>query len=377
MSHLHPVLPLALLVVLAGCGQPPAAPPATPAAVTVLTVQPENIPEEATFVGRTVANRTVEIRARVTGTLRDRPYTEGEVVQKGDVLFTLDPREFAAALQSAEAQVAQAGAQLAKAEADFARIEPLAKAGAAPQTELDAGRATLLSARAGVTAADAALASARLNVEYATITAPFSGLAGRAQVDPGALISPSSGVLTILDQVDPIAIEFTVSEQELIRWREDITAGVIKAPKPDQLTLTARLVSGETYPETGAISFRDVRISPETGTALVRGTFPNPKGLLRAGQFVRVHITGATRIGAVLVPQSAVLQSPTGASVLTVGADGKVASKTVTLGAWRGDRWIISHGLAAGDTVIVDGVQKARIGATVTTTPATAATAAQ
>ncbi len=370
-------LPLSALLLACGlaasCGKPPAAPAAAPPTVTVLTVVPEDLPEESTFVGRTVANRTVELRARVTGTLRERPYAEGALVKAGDVLFRLDPREFDAAVQGAEAQKAQAEAQLAKARADFGRIEPLAKAGAAPQTELDAVRAAQLSAIAAVTGAEAALARARLDQEYATITAPFAGLVGKAQVDPGALVSPSSGVLAVLDQVDPVAIEFTVSERELIRWREDLAAGRLKAPTVDHLTLRAQLVSGETYPETGQISFRDVRISPETGTALIRALFPNPTGVLRAGQFVRVQITGATRVGALLVPQGAVLQSPTGASLLVVKPDGLVEARPVTLGAWRGDRWVVTAGLSGGETVIADGVQKARPGAPVTVVPTTTA----
>lgn len=361
------VLPV-LVAVLAGCGAPPAPPVAGPAEVSVIQVAARDLPETATFVGRTVANRTVELRARVTGFLRARPYTEGALVKEGDPLFILDPREFSAALQSAEAQVAQSAAQLAKAEADFGRIEPLAKAGAAPQTDLDASRAALLSAKAGTASAEASLAKATLNQEYATITAPFAGLVGKAAVDQGALVSPSSGVLAVIDQVDPMAIEFTVAETELMAWRKGLTDGTLKAPAVDHLTLKAQLIDGSIYPQEGRISFRDVRIDPQTGTALVRASFPNPEGQLRSGQFVRVHITGTVRVGALVVPQGAVLQSPTGASLLIVGAGDTVEARAVTLGAWQDDGWVIRSGLKAGEMVIVEGVQKARPGAVVKTT---------
>lgn len=371
MPRLPMVAFAAFTLTLAACGKPPAAPTPGPAEVVVMTVAAEDVPESPTVVGRTVANRTVELRARVTGTLSERPYTEGAVARQGDVLFRLDPREFDAAVQGAEAQLAQGEAQLAKAQSDFGRIEPLAKAGAAPQTDLDAARAALLSAKAGRTGAEAQLARAKLDQEYATITAPFAGIVGKAAVDPGALVSPNSGTLAVLDQVDPMAVEFTVAEQELSAWLRDIASGRLKAPTVDRLPVMAKLIDGSDYPETGHIAFRDVRISPETGTALIRATFPNGKGLLRAGQFVRVTITGAVRVGALLVPQSAVLQSPTGASVLVLAAGDKVEARPVVLGRWNGTRWEIESGLKAGETVIVDGVQKARPGAVVKPVAAT------
>ena len=370
-SALRP-LPFALSLVLlfTGCGAPPVPPAPGPAEVTVQVITPQDIPENGTFVGRTVADRTVELRARVTGTLSKRPYDGGTLVQQGAPLFVLDQREFTAALQAAEAKVAQAAAQLAKAEADFGRIEPLAKAGAAPQTDLDASRAALLSAQAGVASAGAALERSRLDLEYATITAPFTGLVSNANVDPGALISPSTGPLAVIDRVDPMAIEFTVSESELLAWRRGMTDGTLKAPAMDQLSLTAQLIDGSTYPNQGHISFRDIRISPQTGTALIHAVFPNPEGGLRAGQFVRVHIAGAIRVGALIVPQGAVLQSPTGASLLVVGAGDKVEARSVVLGAWRDTGWIISSGLKAGERVITEGLQKARPGSVVKPTPA-------
>lgn len=363
----HSVLPT-LLVALAGCGAPPAAPVAGPAEVVVITAVAQDVPEHATFVGSTVANLTVNVISRVTGTLRERPYVEGSVVQEGAPLFVLDQREFTARVQAQEAEVANAAAQLAKAESDYARLEPLAKSGAASQADLDAKRAAVLSAKAATLGADAGLEQAKLNLEYATIKAPFTGIVGKASVDPGALVSPSSGTLAVLDQVDPMAIQFTVAESTILAWRKDITDGIITSPLVDQLTLNAQQVDGSMYPEDGHISFRSVRIDSQTGTARIRALFPNAKGLLRAGQFMRVNLTGAVRVNAIVIPQRAVIQSPSGASVLVVGEDNKVEAHIVTLGAWHGSDWVVSNGVKAGEKVIVEGLQKARPGAVVNPT---------
>lgn len=365
--HRHAVI-LAVLA-LAACGKPPAPPAAGPPEVGVITIAAEDIPAEFSYVGRTVPNNSVQLRARVTGILLERPYQEGQLVKKGDLLFRIDPAEFQATVDSAKARVAQAEAQVAKFAAELKRTEPLAKAGAASQSDLDAAIASSLAANADRDAAKADLIRAQLDLAYSTITAPFAGIAGKASVDPGALVSPSSDILATLDEVDPIAIDFTVSESELLGLRADLKAGRLKAPELEKLPLKAQLVDGSVLPQDGHLAFRDVRIKPETGTALIRARFPNPDGKLRAGQFIRLTLTGATRIGALLVPQTAVLQSPTGATVYVVDKDGKAEVRKIALGAWRQDRWVISDGLAVGDIVVVDGVQRVRGGQPVKATP--------
>jgi len=337
--------------------------------VQVLTLAAEDVPLAPTYVGRTTPDRSVELRARVTGILLDRPYKEGVMVKEGDLLFQIDPREFQAAVDSAKAKVAQAEAQVAKTAADLKRTEPLAKAGAASQADLDAAIASSLAANADRDAARAALVKAELDLSFTVIKAPFAGLVSKSIADPGTLISPSLGVLATIDRVDPISIEFTVSEAELVRWRAEIAAGKMRSPGPDHLLLKARLVDGSELPETGRLSFRDVRIKPETGTALINATFANPDGRLRAGQFIRVTVTGATGIGYVLVPQAAVLQSPAGASVYVLGKDGKAEARRVTMGSWFGDRWEVRDGLKPGDQLIVDGIQKVRPGQAVKASP--------
>jgi len=369
MTRYAVILPAVLILALAACGKPPVPPAAGPPEVGVLTLVAEDVPSDKSYVGRSVANNTVELRARVTGILLERPYQEGQVVKKDDLLFRIDPREFEAARDSAKARVAQAEAQVAKTAADLKRTEPLAKAGAASLADLDASMAASLAAAADRDAAKAGLAKAELELSFAVISAPFGGIAGKAAVDPGALLSPSSGVLAVLDEVDPIAVEFTVAEAELMAMRADITSGRLKVPAIDHLLVKATLVDSSLYPYDGRIAFRDVRIKPETGTALIRAVFPNAEGRLRAGQFIRLTITGATQIGVVLVPQTAVLQSPTGSNVYVVNKDGKAEVRKVSLGAWHGDRWEIRDGLKAGEHVVVDGIQRVRAGAPVKAIP--------
>ena len=360
---------LLAILALAACGKPPAPPVAGPPEVQVLTLAAEDVPLTPTYVGRTAPDRSVELRARVTGILLDRPYKEGVPVKEGDLLFSIDPREFQAAVDSAKAKLAQAAAQVAKTAADLKRTEPLTKAGAASQADLDAAIAASLGATADRDAASAALVKAELDLSFTVIRAPFAGLVSKSIADPGTLISPSLGVLATIDRVDPISVEFTVSEAELVFWRTEITAGRMRAPGPDHLLLKARLVDGSELTEPGRISFRDVRIRPETGTALINASFPNREGRLRAGQFIRVTVTGATGVGYILVPQAAVLQSPAGASVFVLGADGAVEARRITTGAWHGDRWEVRSGLKAGEQIIIDGVQKVRPGKPVKASP--------
>jgi len=364
---------LLAVLALAACGKPPAPPAAAPPDVQVLTLVAEDIPADSSYVGRTVPNHTVELRARVTGTLLERPYQEGEPVAEGAVLFRIDPREFEAARDSARARIAQAEAQVTRTAADLKRTAPLTKAGAASQADLDGATAAALAASADRDAAKAQLVKAELDLSFATITAPFAGMAGKSAVDPGALVSPGSGALAILDQIDPIAVDFTVSEAELVGWRTDIIAGRLKAPAIDHLLVKATLVDGTVLPAEGRIAFRSVRIKPETGTALIRAVFPNPEGRLRAGQFIRLTVTGATRIGVVLVPQVAVLQSPTGATVYVLDDKDQAQVRSVVLGSWQGARWEIRDGLKPGDRVVVDGVQRVRAGAPVKVAAATPA----
>lgn len=358
------VAPVALLLA-SGCAKP-AAMAHPPPTVAVVTVAPEAIPLSRTYIGRTTARTSVEIRARVQGTLLERPFQEGSTVKAGDVLFRIDPRQYQAAVTSARAALAQARARLALARSDLARIEPLAAVGQASQEQLDARRTDVVAAEAQVEAAEASVATAELDLGYTTIAAPFAGKAGKAARDPGALIGPSDGALTAIDEVDPIAIEFSISERELVGHRARIAAGGPAPREAGRGSARATLVDGSPYPHAGSIDFADVRIRPETGTALMRAVFPNPDGILVPGQFVRISISGAIRPDAILMPQAAVLHSPLGATVYVIGADAQADLRVVRLGDWVGDRWLVEDGLKPGERVAVSGLVRIRPGAPVT-----------
>jgi membrane fusion protein, multidrug efflux system len=353
-----------LMMVVIGCAkqaEKPAAVAALPK-VQVRAVVPQDVTLAPVFAGRSVSKATVDLKSFVSGYLLERSYVEGGPVKKGDVLFRIDPREFQADLDTASAKQDQAAARLAQAELDLKRIEPLAEAGAVARQELDNARTALLSAQADVNASRAAVANAQMALSYATITAPFDGRVGKASVDAGALVSPQSGVLATIDQVDPMAIEFTVSEKSLLSFRSGIESGKLQAPAKDHFQIKVALLDGSFLKETGRVDFSDIRIKTETGTALLRAIVPNADGQVLPGQFVRVSLEGLVRKDAILVPQGAVSQSPDGANVLCVNPDGTVRQVPVLLGDWFNDSWFVESGLKAGDVLIVDGVQKTRPG---------------
>lgn len=373
---LRPVLTASLaLIVLAGCGEKPVMPTPPPPAVEVITVATEALPVPGEFVGKTVATGDVQIRARVTGTILEKPFAEGTLVKVGDVLYRIDPREFQANLDVAKARMAQAKAGVEKADREVKRFEPLVEQKIATQFDLDSRRTDLLQATADFALQEATARNAELNLSYCVISAPSAGKIGKSVGSVGGLIGPSDGVLATIDGVDPLNVEFTVSEREIIATRRQITEGVLSAPKLTELEVRAKLVTGAAYPLPGRIDFADVRIRPETGTALLRAVFPNPDGKLVPGQFIRVELIGLVRNAAILVPQTAVMQSPAGASVYLVDAEGKAESRAVVLGQWYGDRWLIESGLKVGDRVVTEGMQKVRPGAPVTILTAAAAPA--
>jgi membrane fusion protein (multidrug efflux system) len=354
-----------LSTLLGACSKKPAAlAPATPV-VTVVTIQAEDVPLNIRMIGRITSNRSVPIVARVSGVLLEKTFLTGAVVKEGDVLFRIDPSEYQANLDSALARLSQANAALAKADYDLERTTTLFKSETLSQQNLDDARINQQTAASNVKVAQAAVTIARIQLGYTTIKAPFSGRLGLDTIEAGGIASPSLGTLVTIDQIDPIDIEFTASESWILEMRADISAGKIVTPGLHNLSVTASLLDGSTYEETGVFNSADVRFRPETGTVLAKATFPNAKGKLLPGQFARVSIMGLTRKNAVLVPQTAVVQSPTGASVMVVNADNFAESRTVVLGEWSGDRWHIMSGLKVGDRVITIGLQKVRAGAKV------------
>jgi membrane fusion protein (multidrug efflux system) len=364
---------MALVLLLAACGQgngdkggkghgaPGAGMP--PAQVNVVVVAPRPLPEAFEYVGQTAGSREVEVRARVTGILLSRNFEEGGRVKKGQSLFTVDPAPFQAAVNRAQADVAAAQARLEQARRNAARLKPLYAEQAVSQKEYDDAVSSELIGAADLKAAQARLAEARLNLEYTRVESPVSGFASRAMRSEGSLVSGPDVLLTTVMQVDPIWVNFGIPDTEQARLSKEAAEGRLKLPKNFEVEL--RLADGSVYPQKGKVDFADVRISPATGTREARAEIPNPNGVLRPGQFVRVILRGATRPQAVTVPQRAVLQGPQGKFVYVVDEKSTAQPRPVEAGPWSGDEWIITTGLQGGERVIVDGVMKLGPGAPV------------
>lgn len=356
-----------LALLLAACG-PSGGPPhggMPPAQVSVVTVEPSALPASFEYTGQTLGSREVEVRARVTGILQTRNFVEGGPVTKGQSLFTVDPAPFVAAAVRAEADVAAADARLAQAKKNAARLKPLYAEKAVSQKEFDDAASAEAIADADLKGARARLVEAQLNLLYTKVESPVSGVAGRAQRSEGSLVSGPDVLLTTVTQVDPIWVSFGISDNDQLRLNSETAAGRLELPKGGKFEVSVKLADGTVYAQTGKLNFSDVRVSGATGTSETRAELPNPKGILRPGQFVRVTLKGAVRPNAVAVPQRAVLEGPQGKFVYVLGAESKAEARPVTVGEWAGDDWIISSGLKPGDKVIVDGVMRIGPGAPV------------
>jgi membrane fusion protein (multidrug efflux system) len=334
-----------------------------PAEVNAVTVALQSLPETYEYVGQTAGSREVEVRARVTGILLKRNFDEGGRVKQGQSLFTIDPAPFQAAANSAEADVAAARARLEQAKRNAARLKPLYAEQAVSQKEYDDAVSAALIAEADLKAAQARLAEALLSLEYTRVESPVSGYVSRALRSEGSLVSGPDVLLTTVVQIDPIWVNFGIPDTEQARLSKEAAEGKLKLPKNFEVEL--RLADGSLYPQKGKLDFADVRVSPATGTREARAEMPNPNGVLRPGQFVRVILRGATRPNAVTVPQRAVLEGPQGKFVYVVDEKGTAQPRPVEAGRWAGDDWIISAGLKGGERVIVDGVMKLGPGAPV------------
>ncbi|MFA9439143.1 efflux RND transporter periplasmic adaptor subunit [Uliginosibacterium sp. sgz301328] len=348
---------LPLIALLAACGKKEAAAPAAPPAtdVAVMTVKPADVPQVYEFVGQTESSQQVEIRARVAGFLERRIYTEGAMVSPGQTLFLIDAKPFQAELDAARAELNQQQARLTTARANLARVKPLVAQNALSQKDLDDATGQEQAAAAAVEAARAKVTNSELDLSYTTIKSPVAGLSSFAKVQDGAYVSGENSLLTYIAKLDPIRVNFSLSENEKLRLQSEADAGIIKPAPNDKWRVEVLLADGTVFPETGRITFADAAFSQETGTFLVRAELPNPKGALRPGQFVRVHVLGATRPNAIVVPQRAVQQGPRGQFVWVVDKDSKAEQRSIQTDEWKGDGWLVTKGLRAGDRVVVDG----------------------
>ena len=363
---------LATLLLVAACGGAEsggkgkdAAPP--PPRVMVETVKTAPTPNILDFPGRVQAVRTAEVRARVTGIVERRLYTEGSDVRAGQALFRIDPLPLRAVFDAATGALARARAVAANARQDVDRFKPLLAEAAISRRENDAALAKLTQAEADVRSAAAQVEQARLNLSYASVTAPIAGRAGRAQVTEGALASATAATLmTTIDQLDPIYVNFSQSNAELLALRHAIDAGDVRAQGLAQTKVTLTLEDGRRYDQSGRLNFLDLSVDPTTGGVSLRAQFPNPKRLLLPGEFVRARVEAGVTSDAISVPQGAVTIKPEGASVMTIGAGDTAVARPVTLGQLVGGRWIVLAGLKAGERIVVEGLQKAHPGAKVT-----------
>jgi membrane fusion protein (multidrug efflux system) len=330
--------------------------------VNIQIVESKTIPAIFEFVGMVQSSHVVEIRARIEGYLDKIAYTEGSFVEKGHLLFQLDSRPFEAALEKAKAQQTREEAILWDAKRAVDRYKPLYEQRAASLRDLDNAIAKQMSAEADLQAAKAQVTEADINLGYTKIDAPVSGLVGQANYREGALISPMQDKLATLSVLDPIWVNFNVSEGDILRSQKSIAEGRLQFPPQGNFTVQVVLADQTVFLESGKVNFASPTYDQKTGTMMVRAVLPNPENVLRPGQFVRVRLSGAVRPNAIVVPQRAVLQNQKGMFVFLVNESNEVVMQPIEPGEWDQKNWVINGGLKAGDKVVIDGVNKLRPG---------------
>jgi len=347
------------LLALTACGKKEQGPPQMPPPqVGVITAQPQNEPLTKDLVGRLSAYRSADVRARVAGVLLKREYTEGTDVKKGQPLFQIDPAPLKAALAAAEASLAQAQATYTNAKVNAKRSRDLAPKGYISQSDLDNALAAERTAAAAVQAARANVQTARINLGYANVVSPIDGRAGQQQVTEGALVGNGSAtLLTTVDQIDPLYVNFTMSVADMEQLRQAQSSGGVTLAQPNQASVQVTLPDGSAYAEPGTLDFTSVAVDPSTGAVNLRAKIPNPKHSLLPGMYVTLKAKLGEQHKVFLVPQQAMLRDTVGAYVFVVGQDGKTRRHDVTASSMSGGNWVISSGLAAGDQVVVSGVQ--------------------
>ena len=328
--------------------------------VVVVPVEAKEVSSAVEYVGRSSASQRVDIRARVSGTLVERPFQEGALLEQGDLLFKIDPSEFETRKASAEAEVARAEAVLKEAASNLARYQQLEAKDVASVSKLDEAVAKEGQAQANLKAAKAALKKAELDLGYTQIVSPLAGRSGIAKVDVGNLIGPDSGVLATIVKLDPIDIIFSIGEREYLDYRKARAAG-----NSEEMTPRIKLANGELYQEAGTFDLADNEVDPATGTLKLRVKFPNPDRLIVPGQFVNVILTSKKPEDRIVVPQASVQENQSGPFVLVVGTDNKVESRQIQTGQRVGADIVALEGLTQGETVIVEGIQKVRPGGVV------------
>jgi membrane fusion protein, multidrug efflux system len=367
-------LGLIVCLTLAACNSgAPLAPPPPPQEVGVVTIKPESVTLSTDLPGRTSSYRVAEVRPQVNGVLLRRMFIEGADVKEGDQLYQIDPAPYQAALDSTLAQLqhAEAAEGIAKAQAD--RYELLKNTDAISKQDYDTTMATEKQALADIASAKAAVETAQINLTYTRVLAPISGRTGRS-VTEGALVTTNQTLpLVTIQQLDPIYVDIPQSTALITRLRREVTSGQIKSIGDEEASITLTLEDSSPYDQPGALQFSEVTVDQSTGSVILRAVFPNPKAFLLPGMFVTAHLEEGISENGILVPQQGVMRDPKGqASVFLVTPDNKVELRNIHTDRAIGDKWFVTDGLAAGDRVIVLGLQKVMPGAIVHATEMTA-----
>ncbi len=367
MKRLAPAAMALALLLLAGCGEPPApkSPSSTPPPeVGVVVVTPRRVVLTRELSGRTAPHLIAEVRPQVGGIIQERLFTEGADVKAGQLLFRIAPATYQAVVDSALAALAKAEANLLPARLKERRFRDLVAIKVVSQQDYDDIQAAVKQAEAEVAVNQAAVAAARINLAFTQVTAPISGRIGRSAVTPGALVTANQGTaLATIQQLDPLYVDVTQSSGELLRLKLSLAKGEIQGQDADRARVKLLLEDGGAYPQEGVLKFSEVTVEQSTGAVTLRTLFPNPDGLLLPGMFVRAVLQEGVKEQGILVPQQGVTHNSKGeATALVVGGDDKVEARILTVDRAVGDQWLVSQGLKAGDRLIVEGVQKVKPG---------------
>ena len=371
MSLFHParfVLSASLLA-LAACGAKKEPPPKPTPTVGVIVAQPGTAAMDTELPGRTEAFQVSDVRPQVSGLILKRLFQEGGLVHEGQALYEIDPSLYRASVSQAQGELASAQANAVTARLKAQRYTDLEKINAVARQDASDARAAAGQADAAIVQQKAVLQTARINLHYTSVNAPISGRISRSTVTPGALVTASqTDALATITQLDPIYIDVQQSSTDLLALRKAIAAG---GAMPDKAAVKLKLEDGSDYGPTGTLEFSEVQVDASTGAVTLRARFPNPNGLLLPGMYVRAVVSQAVRQNAFLLPEAAVVHDPKGAAtVLVVGADGKVVKKPVQDQGLRDNKWVVTSGISQGDKIIVQGSSKAKPGLKVHAVPA-------
>ena len=360
-----------VVCLIPGCGEKKRGGPPPMPEVAVITIQPKPVVTTTELAGRTSANLVAEVRPQVGGIIQKRLFTEGSDVQAGQALFQIDPALYKSALNNASAALARSEANLSALQLRANRLRELLVDKAVSQQDYDDASAALKLTQADIQYGKATLETAHINLKYTTITAPISGRIGRSSVTEGALVTAQQPVaLATIQRLDPMYVDVPQSTADVLRLQRSLKDGHLDQNGENQKKVQLIMEDGTAYPLAGTLQFRDITVDPTTGSVILRIVFPNPKGVLMPGMFVRTILQEGIHKNAILIPQQAISRDPKGNPLaLIVDTSGKVQMKQLTLDRAIGDQWIVLSGLASGDRVIVEGLMKVKPGIPVKTVP--------